>query len=301
MKNGLADRPLEIDLVDIDEDLLLRCKQTLQPLTNDYCKKREFKLNIRLWSGSITDENPNLTNADACVCLELIEHVYPDVLDEIPFKVLGLIQPKIAIFSTPNCEFNVLFNMENKYRHYDHKFEWNRQEFKDWCENISTRFPYQYQIEGIGTPPKNKSEGEIGCCSQLVIFIRNDYFEAIKNNTPSNSDDTKLVINQDVTNHKLIETIEYPVHVDNRSRLQKIKDEISYHIRRYQYMDDYYFNTESDQTEIPLKDIITCCWEVSTDDDEIKRAIATSFLIENEKIIIPNDDESENYSNQSDD
>lgn len=34
--------------------------------------------------------------------------------------------------TTPNYEFNQLFPGSRKFRHYDHKFEWTRQEFQTW-------------------------------------------------------------------------------------------------------------------------------------------------------------------------
>ena len=65
-----------------------------------------------------------------------IEHLYPDVLEEVPFTVFGFIKPKLAIFTTPNFEFNILFNdfksKKNNFRHYDHKFEWTREQFENW-------------------------------------------------------------------------------------------------------------------------------------------------------------------------
>ena len=42
------------------------------------------------------------------------------------------------MISTPNAEFNVYFpnlnygTPKSTYRHWDHQFEWTRQEFQDW-------------------------------------------------------------------------------------------------------------------------------------------------------------------------
>lgn len=58
--------------------------------------------------------------------------MYPDVIEEIPFNVFSFIRPKVVIFTTPNSEFNVLFPGLVGFRHYDHKFEWTREEFQDW-------------------------------------------------------------------------------------------------------------------------------------------------------------------------
>lgn len=61
-----------------------------------------------------------------------IEHLYPDDLDAFPYTVFGFIKPQVAIVTTPNADFNVLFKEMKAFRHPDHKFEWTRQQFQDW-------------------------------------------------------------------------------------------------------------------------------------------------------------------------
>lgn len=62
-----------------------------------------------------------------------IEHLEADILDRVPSVVFGVLQPKVAVITTPNSEFNVLFPDFTGLRHYDHKFEWTRAEFQAWC------------------------------------------------------------------------------------------------------------------------------------------------------------------------
>ena len=52
-----------------------------------------------------------------------IEHLNDDVLSAVPSAVFGVMRPKIAVFTTPNSEFNVKFgpNFEGPFRHWDHK------------------------------------------------------------------------------------------------------------------------------------------------------------------------------------
>lgn len=61
-----------------------------------------------------------------------IEHLYPDVLDAFPYNIFCYVHPKLVIVTTPNAEFNILFKDFKKFRHYDHKFEWTREQFQDW-------------------------------------------------------------------------------------------------------------------------------------------------------------------------
>lgn len=61
-----------------------------------------------------------------------IEHLYPETIENVPYNIFGFMKPKVAMFTTPNSECNVLFNMKEKFRHDDHKFEWTREQFEEW-------------------------------------------------------------------------------------------------------------------------------------------------------------------------
>jgi len=55
----------------------------------------------------------------------------------LPTIIFGKIRPKLAVFTTPNCEFNVMFNMSiHEFRHNDHKFEWTRDQFRQWYVSL---------------------------------------------------------------------------------------------------------------------------------------------------------------------
>lgn len=64
-----------------------------------------------------------------------IEHLFPHTELNLPQNIFGFIRPKIAVFTTPNADFNCLFEhskFPNGFRHDDHKFEWTQQQFRDW-------------------------------------------------------------------------------------------------------------------------------------------------------------------------
>ena len=65
-------------------------------------------------------------------------------------------KPKIVIITTPNREYNVLFeNFEGPFRHWDHKFEWTRSEFQNWVQTcIIDRYP-DYIVERFDGLGKN--------------------------------------------------------------------------------------------------------------------------------------------------
>ncbi len=65
-----------------------------------------------------------------CQCS--IEHLDPDVLEKVPQSVFGVLQPRTVIITTPNADYNVLFPGFTGFRHYDHRFEWTRKQFRAW-------------------------------------------------------------------------------------------------------------------------------------------------------------------------
>lgn len=278
----------------------------------DHVKKRTHELNVEVWYGDVSINNPNFTNTDAVVAIELIEHLYPQVLDEVPYQIFENLNPKIAIFSTPNCEFNKVFDLEpGKFRHDDHKFEWTRQQFIDWCNNIIERFPdYSVRIEGIGKPPIGYDVEDVGYSSQLALFVRKDIIDFLNEPCESNNDEVEEqneAQSQEAVpqNHVhcdgyiLLGTIDYPVFQDTRSRTEKIIDEVCYHVNRYKYMEEQFYNLDNYRTEIPINLVTQACWETSTDEEEIAKVIKEQYQVENNFIII--EDEALDFEQQEDD
>ncbi|KAJ1910264.1 hypothetical protein H4219_006248 [Mycoemilia scoparia] len=111
--------------------------------------------------------------------------------------MFGYYKPQILIATTPNAEFNVYFpdlkygTPESKFRHDDHKFEWTRNEFKEWCEMVCETYGYEYTIEGIGKIIKKEvldaytGPEDVGHCSQLCLFKRKNNHQQQPKNTSS--------------------------------------------------------------------------------------------------------------------
>ncbi|XP_050521777.1 small RNA 2'-O-methyltransferase [Daktulosphaira vitifoliae] len=201
-----------IILVDIDDFTLEINQNKVIPTNYDYFCMNEKKnpLTVDIYHGSISDLDDRLLGADAVICIELIEHLYAEILEAVPFTVFEFIKPKLAIFTTPNVEYNILFpNSTSQFRHYDHKFEWNRKQFSDWIQNIVSRYPeYTFQIDGIGPPPLNSKN--FGHCSQMVTFYR-------KNMQDIN------ILQTGSTPYKLLRRVNYPFNNKNdNNRYQQI-------------------------------------------------------------------------------
>lgn len=229
----------EILCVDIDRSLLETHKNKAAPLISEYLHARTTPFVIEICEGSVTHNDKKLEKTDAVICIELIEHLYPDTLIDFPYNIFGFIKPKLVVITTPNADFNVLFTNFSGFRHPDHKFEWTRQQFQDWAENIVLRFPdYVVNFHGICKGPVGTEH--LGSCSQMAVFHRS--YE---------KDSCNLSI------EGLFKTVvvhEYPFRVDNRSDEQKILDEAAYYIRHLSFQDS------SMEEEVPLKKL----WEMLT-------------------------------------
>lgn len=284
--------------VDVEEDVLTSGKYRIEPLLVDFMNRRPVPLTVEVYQGSVAVPSACLVGTDAVVAIELIEHLFPEVLDALPDNVFGFIKPKFAIFTTPNVEINGIFPALKGFRHDDHKFEWTRKEFEDWAHEICDRFPsYTVTFYGIGPgPPGTEAQG---CVSQLALFIRSDITNLT--NVPDLSVLTSI---SDLTltstppeNYKLIAKINYP-H-DERTKEQRILDEAKFQIRKIEKT----YTEDDGNILIPLEEILTKVRPL-TDDLEMLRNLLTESgfkIVENNIKIDPMDDCSTSSEEQIDD
>ncbi|XP_001636362.3 small RNA 2'-O-methyltransferase [Nematostella vectensis] len=162
--------------VDIDRDLLEDSIFRIRPLTTDYLTPRPHPLAVSLYQGSISKADDRFCDFDVVACIEIVEHLVPEHLEAMPAVLLGQLSPLVAIVTTPNADFNVLFPDLVGFRHWDHKFEWTRAEFKDWATSQADKFGYSVTFEGIGSGPSGTEH--LGCCSQMALFIKQDTIPA---------------------------------------------------------------------------------------------------------------------------
>ncbi len=122
---------------------------------------------IKIFQGSVTYKDDRLKNFDAAALVEVIEHLDEERLPAMEKVVFGFAKPTTIILSTPNTEYNVAFGklQAETFRHDDHRFEWTRKEFADWCNKVCSEFNYQVAIYPVGQEVEN-----IGAPSQLAVF-----------------------------------------------------------------------------------------------------------------------------------
>ena len=125
---------------------------------------------ISLFQGSVTYKDDRMKGFDTAALVEVIEHLDEERLPAMEKVVFGNAKPKTVIVSTPNAEYNSVFERldAEAFRHEDHRFEWTREEFTSWCNKVCTQYGYEVNIHPVGA-----EEESIGAPSQMAVFTKN--------------------------------------------------------------------------------------------------------------------------------
>ncbi|CAI0545522.1 unnamed protein product, partial [Linum tenue] len=181
--DSLLDYPISLETivgVDISRKSLSRAAKILHSklaANTDIAVKSAI-----LYDGSITVHDPRLCGFDIATCLEVIEHMEEEDASLFGDVVLSYFRPKILIVSTPNYEYNVILQKSAgsqeedsdekvhsqtcKFRNFDHKFEWTRQQFSEWACQLAEKHNYNVVFGGVGG-----TDGvEPGFASQIAVF-----------------------------------------------------------------------------------------------------------------------------------
>ncbi len=124
---------------------------------------------VDLFRGSLVYDDDRLKGVDAVTLIEVIEHVDPERLGALERVVFHTAAPRLVIVTTPNKEFNVTFEnmMPGTLRHWDHRFEWTRNEFEGWSRGVCDRNGYQVDFRVIGDVHE-----DFGGPTQMAVFSR---------------------------------------------------------------------------------------------------------------------------------
>ncbi|KAJ2080026.1 hypothetical protein H4R24_003360 [Coemansia sp. RSA 988] len=168
--------------IDIDSNALTMAREQLQPTAAEQRDLRVDPLKVELFHGNAMELVEGL-QGDAVVCTEVLEHVDEHTgVQRLTRAVLGGYRPRLAVFTTPNAEFNVNFpalcygGPDARFRDADHKFEWTRAQFAEWAHRAAQEFGYEVSLSGIGMSMRNASEDFVDCggCTQMAVFERQD-------------------------------------------------------------------------------------------------------------------------------
>ena len=127
-------------------------------------KRRE---RIRLIHGSVVYRDSRLTGFDAAAVVEVIEHLDPPRLSACERVVFEFARPATIVVTTPNAEYNSQWPSlpAGRFRHRDHRFEWTRSEFQEWCHRVSARFEYAVRFVSVGD-----ENPVVGSPTQMALF-----------------------------------------------------------------------------------------------------------------------------------
>lgn len=143
-------------------------QQAARRLRVDRMTERQAE-RVELFQGALTYEDDRYAGFDAAVLMEVIEHVDPQRLDAVERVVFGVARPRAVIVTTPNREYNVLYEHLVGMRHPDHRFEWSRDEFATWSERVAATHGYTVERRGIG-----ELHTTHGTPTQMAIFTRTE-------------------------------------------------------------------------------------------------------------------------------
>ncbi len=128
------------------------------------------KNRITLIQSALTYRDERLTNLDAAVLMEVIEHVDDERLPALERAVFGFAAPATVVVTTPNVEHNAVYGMTpGALRHPDHRWEWTRAQFRRWAGRVAATYGYAVRFEPVGAEAP-----EAGPPTQLAVFTKQE-------------------------------------------------------------------------------------------------------------------------------
>src|SRR3989442_1638426 len=125
------------------------------------------KERIKLVQGSLMYRDKRLTGFDAAAVVEVIEHLDEPRLAAFERVLFEFARPATVVLTTPNSEYNTKFKTlpAGQFRHRDHRFEWNREQFRAWANGIAERFDYNVEFK-----PVAEEDPQVGPPTQMGVF-----------------------------------------------------------------------------------------------------------------------------------
>lgn len=127
-------------------------------------KQRE---RIELLQSSLTYRDRRLEGHEAAAVVEVIEHLDPPRLRTFERNLFGASRPGVIVLTTPNVEHNVRFESlpAGSFRHRDHRFEWTREQFRQWATQAAEAHRYTVRFLPVGP-----DDPEVGPPTQMAVF-----------------------------------------------------------------------------------------------------------------------------------
>jgi 3' terminal RNA ribose 2'-O-methyltransferase Hen1 len=119
---------------------------------------------LSLFQSSVTYRDKRFRGYDAAALVEVLEHLDENRLGALAAVIFGDARPGTVVISTPNIEYNAIYGL-SRFRHRDHRFEWNRAQFRAWAEEAAGMYGYDLSFEGIG-----EADEQLGAPTQMAVF-----------------------------------------------------------------------------------------------------------------------------------
>ncbi|MDH6680003.1 3' terminal RNA ribose 2'-O-methyltransferase Hen1 [Rhodococcus sp. LBL1] len=163
----LAGRPRFTTIVgvDVSDGELQRARRRLR--VEEFSDAQRERLS--LLHSSVVYRDSRLAGFDAAVLMEVIEHVDPPRLPALERSVFGEMRPRTVVVTTPNSEYNALYPAlaPGEFRHPDHRFEFDRGQFREWAATAATAYGYTVEFGSVGP-----LDERAGAPTQLAVFTR---------------------------------------------------------------------------------------------------------------------------------
>ena len=160
----LEDRSIE-EIVGLDvSHRALQIAQERLRLDRMPTRQRE---RLKFIQGSLMYRDKRIAGYDAATVIEVIEHLDQPRLTAFERVLFEFAKPSAIVLTTPNVEYNSRFETlpAGKLRHKDHRFEWTRQQFKDWSEAIAKQHGYAVKLIPVGP-----EDSVLGAPTQMAVF-----------------------------------------------------------------------------------------------------------------------------------
>ena len=152
-----------VGAADVSVRALDKARQNLH-----YEKMAPYKKDkLTLMQASLTYKDQRFSGYDAACVVEVIEHLDPQRIPAFERVLFEFAVPNTVVVTTPNKEYNAHYEWlsESSLRHYDHRFEWSRDEFAKWTDHICETFGYTVERSEIGDVDE-----EFGAPTQMGVF-----------------------------------------------------------------------------------------------------------------------------------
>ena len=156
--------------------------------------------------------------------------MYVNDLAKLVQHVFAYIRPRVVIVTTPNADFNVLFGTMTcgQFRHADHKFEFTREQFNSWAQQIAQTYNYLVEFNGVGEAPPSEQHRNVGTCTQIAIFYRQE------TDLPTDLTSSEFFKRLSYCHqHELVGMIDYPYGVNKSIDLH---EQVRYILEMYRLM-----------------------------------------------------------------